>query len=317
MGDNRRVAPYSGGRFLLELDEHKAVGYVSSIDGGHFKSEMVQSMVGGRPGQTGGDFLVGRFPGKPKYDDITVTVGAAMSPAFWKWVEATVNNKPERRNGALVGYDFNAKERSRRTFYRALISEIGFPALDAASKSAALLTIKIAPENLEYKEGDSSTLQYSQSQNEMKKQKLWLTSNFRFSLDKFKGDEALRTAKIEGFAIKQNVITNPMGSERYARREIGRVELPQIQVSFSETALGRWMQWYDKTVVKGDKEETNGIITYLSSDQKTELMHIELGGVGLTSLEIDKYEAQKEGVARVKATLYVESMKLVSGQGTA
>jgi len=317
MGDNRRLAPYSGGRFVLELDQNKAVGYVTSIDGGHFKSDTVQSLVGGRPGQTGGDFLVGRYPGKPKFDDITITVGAAMSPAFWKWVEATVNNKPERRNGALVGYDFNSKERSRRTFSRALISEIGFPALDAATKASAIMTIKIAPENLEYKEGDNSALQHSQAQDEFKKQKLWLTSNFRFSLDKFKGDDALRTAKVEGFSIKQNVITNPMGNERYPRREVGRVELPQLQVSFSESALGRWMKWYEASVVKGNPEETNGVITYLASDNSTELMHLELGGVGLTSLEVDKYEAQKEGLARVKATLYVESMKLVSGKGTA
>jgi phage tail-like protein len=317
MADDRKNAPYAGGRFTLELDGKNPVGFVTSIDGGHFKSDVVTSMLGGRVGREGGDVMTGRFPGKPKYDDIGITVGAAMSPAFWKWVQATINNKPERRNGALVGYDFNKKERTRRTFSRALISEIQFPALDAAAKQGALLTIKIAPEKLEYKAGDGSSMGTpSQSQNEARKQKLWLSSNFRFELDRFKGDPSLRNAKVEAFTIKQNVIVNPVGSEREARKEPGRVELPQLIVTFPESAAAGWMKWYDETVVKGVPKECDGVITYLDSDLNGELMKIELTGVGLLSLEVEKYEASKESIARVKATLYVEGMKLSGGEGT-
>ncbi len=305
-----RNAPYTGGRFVLELDDKKPVGFVTSIDGGHFKADPVPSLVGD-------SFTVTKVPGKPKYEDITVTVGMAMSPAFWKWVKASLDNAPERRNGALVGYDFNNKERSRRTFKNALISEIGFPALDGGSKNQGLLTIKLSPEGFEWKEGDGSALQNSQANNEITKQKMWLTSNFSVNLEKFKGDDSLRKAKVEAFTVKQNVIVNNVGPELESRKEIGRLELPQIQVSFAEANLKNWMEWYDKSVVKGVPTETTGSITYLASDMKLELMRIELDGVGLTSLEIEKYEAAKEGIARVKATLYVETIRLVSGKGTA
>jgi len=274
-----RKAAYFGGRFTLELDDKKPVGFVTSIDGGHFKADPVPSLIGASN-------VITRYAGKPKYDDITITTGMAMSPGFWKWVKASLDNKPERRSGAIVGYDFNNKERTRRTFKNALISEVGFPSLDASSKSAAYLTIKISPETLEFADGDNSTLQMDQALNESVKQKRWLASNFKFALEKFKGDDSMRNAKIEAFTVKQNIINNPVGPEREARKEVGRLELPSLQISFAETQMKNWAAWFDKSVVKGSYEQTTGAITYLASDYTTELMRLDLQNVGLSSLEI-------------------------------
>lgn len=304
--------PYTGGKFTLELDQRESAGFVNAIDGGHFKSAgTVASMVGA-------DNYVTKYTGKPSYDDITITVGMAMSPKFWGWVKASLDYKPERRNGALVGYDFNYKERSRRSFYGALISEIGFPALDASSKNNAALNIKITPERMEYKKGDGSSLSGGAAQDQMAKQKRWLTSNFRFELDKFKGDASLRNCKIEAFTVKQNVITNPVGTELDTRREVGRLELPSIVVTFPESDNEKWMRWFDDAVAKGNRADqyTTGFISYLGSDGQAELLRIELAGVSLVSLEIDKWEAHKESIANTKATLNVEQMTLKPGKGT-
>jgi hypothetical protein len=314
-GATTQRAAYTGGRFTLELDQKKPVGFVQSIDGGHFKAEAVSSFVGGVKGEKEGDFLVTRYPGKPKYEDITINIGTTMGPGFWDWVIATVNGKPQRRDGALVGYDFDNKERSRRTFQRALISEIGFPGLDAAGKSSAMLTVKISPERMTYADGDRSSLTYTEGKDQLSKQKKWLVSNFRFEIDRFKSDK-LNISKIEAFAIKHNVITNHVGSEREARKEPGKVELPTLQLTFLEDHLEKWLKWYDTTVVKGNPEETTCGLTYLANDLRTELMRIEFAGAGLTSLEIEKYEAGKESLAKVKATLYMESITLKAGNGT-
>lgn len=302
---------YTGGKFAFELDERNAVGFVNSIDGGQFKADPIVYMQGG-------DTYVSKYSGRAKYDDITVTVGAAMSPSFWKWVSSSLERNPQRRNGALVGYDFNFCERSRRSFFGALISEIGFPALDATSKNTATLSIKITPERLEYKKGDGHKFSGSQAQDQMQKQKLWITSNFRFSLDRFKGADAMRSIKIEAFTVKQNIIDNPVGIEKYARREVGRLELPSIVVTFPEHQMEEWMKWWDKSVAQGDRKDqyTTGVLTYLASDMNTELMHIELAGVSLVSLELDKFEAAKEGIAAAKATLSIEGLKLTSADGT-
>src|SRR3954453_2529853 len=95
------LRPFTGGQFMLELDGSPA-GFVTSIDGGHFKADEVKYQTGV------GEYLnlVTKYPGKPKYEDITFTIGMVNAPDFWKWVKATVENKPERRNGAIVVYDY-------------------------------------------------------------------------------------------------------------------------------------------------------------------------------------------------------------------
>ncbi|HEX4460348.1 MAG TPA: phage tail protein [Polyangia bacterium] len=307
----QRMKPYTGGSFALELDQkNSAVGWLTSIDGGHFKTTSVDSQVGR-------DGYVTRYAGKPSYDDVTIGCGAAMSGAFWQWVQASLNRKPERRNGALVAYDFNQRERSRRTFKRALISEIGFPALDAASKSAAALSIKFSPEQITYEEGSGDAMLSQANNDEMRKSKHWLACNFNFALEKFKGDVALRNCKVEAFTIKQNIIVNNVGAELEPRKEPGRLELPQVVVTFPESMAKDWFAWFDKANRLGNRSDqyTTGQIQYLAPDNRSELMRVELDGVSLISIEVDKLEAQREGIANVKCTLNVETMTLVRGPG--
>lgn len=307
----QRMKPYTGGRFALELDQkHSSVGWLTSLDGGHFKTTSVEAQVGANP-------YVMKYAGKPTYDDVTFGCGASMTGSFWAWVQASLDRKPERRDGALVAYDFNQKERSRRTFRGALISEIGFPALDAASKTAALLSVKISPEHIGFEEGDNSTMSAQANNNEMTKQKHWLSCNFNVALERFKGDSALRNCKVEAFTIKQNIIVNNVGFEREARKEPGRLDLPQIVVTFPESMAKPWFQWFDKANRLGDHMDqyTTGQIQYLSTDNSSELMRMELDKVSLLSIELDKLEAHREGISNVKVTLNVEGMKLVRGPG--
>jgi len=300
---------YTGGHFTFEFDDRTPAGYVNSIDGGQFKADAITY-------QQGADFFVTKYAGRAKYDDITISVGAAMSPKFWDWVQKSLIGKPERRNGALVAYDFYYKERARRSFFSALIAEIGFPALDAASKTTAALSVKITPEHIKFQKGDGHSLREEQAKDQVEKQKLWKTSNFRFSIDHFKASKA--ATKIEAFTVKQNIIDNPVGNEKFARKEIGRLELPQIVVTFPEADMEDWMNWWNKSVAEGNRKDqtTNGVITYYANDQKSELMHIELAGMSLVSVEVDKYEAHKEAIATAKATLAIEGLVLKPAEGT-
>jgi phage tail-like protein len=311
----KHLRAFTGGQFMLELDG-TPVGFLTSIDGGHFKSDEVKYQTGVEQYLN----IVTKYPGKPKYEDITLTVGMANSPDFWDWIKKTVDNKtPERRNGAIVVYDYKHRERQRRTFFGALISEVAFPALDATSKSAATVTIKISPERLRFEEGDLSHRGgVNYSQNELLKQKLWLTSNFNFSLDKFKGDPMLKNAKIEAFTLKQSIMANPIGRMLETHKYGGNIETPGIQISFPQSSVKPWMEWYEKCVRHGNYigELTTGSIEYLASDRETVLMTMHLDNVGITSLEFEKLEAHKEGIAKVKISLYVESMRLETGDGT-
>ena len=147
---------------------------------------------------------------------------------------------------------------------------------------------------------------------------MWLCSNFNFGLDRFKGDPTLRNAKIEAFAIKQGIMASPIGRSLITQKHPGRVEMPSLQVSFPQSHVKPWVDWYVKCVRLGNYigELTNGSITYLAADRKTELMTLNLENVGITSIDYDKLEAHKEGIAKAKVSLYVETIKLDTGDGT-
>jgi hypothetical protein len=69
-----------------------------------------------------------------------------MSNGFYQWIQDLLNHKYLRKHGALIDADYRYVERSRLDFVNALITEVGFPALDAASKAACRMTVKFAPE---------------------------------------------------------------------------------------------------------------------------------------------------------------------------
>src|SRR5258706_9344560 len=120
---------YVGGKYALELDGVIA-GWAASIEGGYASWDVVVENSGG-----------GKFPRKHlagvQYEDITITCGTGMSNSFYDWIKATFSNKSTRKNGAVISADYNGKEVSRLNFFNGLITEVGFPALDAASKDSA------------------------------------------------------------------------------------------------------------------------------------------------------------------------------------
>ena len=78
----------------------------------------------------------------------------------------------------------------------------------------------------------------SYSQNELVKQKLWLTSNFNFSLDKFKGDPMLKNTKIEAFTVKQSIMSNPIGRMLETHKYGGSVETLHLPEHVSDVTFG-------------------------------------------------------------------------------
>ncbi len=143
---DEKKRPYAGGMFALELEEggkNFPIGFINTIDGGSFKSTAVKQLIGDDP-------LTHYFAGAPMYDDITLTVGMATAPPFWDWVKESLKRKPTRRSGAIVHYDFKRRERMRRTFTNAVLSEITFPALDGSAKTNATLTVKLSPESISF-----------------------------------------------------------------------------------------------------------------------------------------------------------------------
>jgi hypothetical protein len=85
------------------------------------------------------------------YESIVFEVGGAMGAALTDWVSATLDGKQPTQSGAIAFLDFNYREQSRLQWTDGLITELAFPAADAASKDAAYLRVTIRPESTELK----------------------------------------------------------------------------------------------------------------------------------------------------------------------
>jgi phage tail-like protein len=178
------------GKFAMELNNEVA-GWIFSCEGGLATSEVVSEKIGCEP-------FAKKHIGNVKYEDIKLATGAGMGTTFWDWVESSMNMKYTRQNGAVIACDFNYQEVSRMNFFNALITEIGFPALDAGSKDAMKLSLAFAPEytrNIS-KPGGAPKAATKRDQN------LWSPANFKIQAEGL-GNALARCSKIEALAIKQ------------------------------------------------------------------------------------------------------------------
>jgi phage tail-like protein len=297
---------YVSSKFALDLDGEGTMGWFRSADGGGLTTD-VQTY------QPGHNLHLWRQVGKPKLADISLTVGMGMSQAFYAWISDFFKRKVTRKSGSIIAADFNYTERARRSFTDALISEVQIPTLDGGSKDAALMTVKIVPEGMEYKTtADGARLDNSPEDNN----KLWHAANFRFTIDGL-ADSFKRVTKIDQFSIKQEILKYPSGHRRTEIRVPGRLEFPNITVYVPEVDAQPIVdQGYSRLIdyKKPGAGGMTGAIEFISPKKDT-LCTINLKGVDIVSAEPQKLDATGETIALTKLQIQVEKMEFVYGSG--
>ncbi len=288
---------YVAGKYGIELDGTLA-GWVQDVYGGHATSDVVVEKVGV-------DHVLHKHLAGVKYEDVILHCGSGMHSAFYEWIKASFDHKYVRKTGAIVTADYNSKERSRKEFFNALITEIGFPALDAASKDAAKMTVKFAPEYTRVKVNSGAAIGTFKDD----VQKKWLPSNFRLKID---GLDCTRVNKIEALTVKQKVVDNPVGELRDYEKEPSHLDIPNLVVTLSESHAKSFYDWHEDFVIKGnngDDKEKNGTLEFLTPNLQEALFKLTFNHAGIFRLEEERVEAGSENIRRVKVELYVEEMK--------
>ena len=290
---------YAAGRFALELDSVSA-GWLNSAEGGHATADVVTERLGA-------DRIVHKHLGGVRFEDFIVECGVGMSKALYTWMKDSLDRKYTRKNGAIVAANYDYKEISRTTFNNALISEIGFPALDASSKDAAKMTIKIAPEYTRMTTASAGTL--VKTPISTKSQKRWLPANFRIKIDGL--DAACsRVNKVEAITIKQKMAAESTGVQRERQRESGYLEIPNLVITLPESHAADLYRWHEDFVIKGNNtQEKGGTLEYLTPDMATVLFTLTFVGLGIFKVAPDKSEAGSDQIRRVKAEMYCEDIK--------
>jgi T4-like virus tail tube protein gp19 len=305
ISDQKRA--YTAGKYALELEGNPA-GYLHSAEGGLAMADVVEEKLGP-------DQLIRKHIAGVKYSDIELACGAGMSRAFYDWIADTFDHRSSRKAGEIVtaGYDF--KERSRLGFFHALISEVAFPQLDAASKDIAKLTVKLAPEYTREAPPGGGTVKGGETGKG--DQKKWLPANFRLTID---GLDCTKVNKIESLVVKQVIVEQPFGEVRDYERAPAHLEVSDLVVTLAESSAKSFRDWHDDFVVKGQAgaaNEKKGKLELLSQNLKDVLFELSFSGLGIFKLTPENVEAQSENIRRVKASMYCEEIKFASRIGAA
>jgi phage tail-like protein len=295
---------YSAAHFALELDGNQQVGLFRSIEGGSIKADVMTY-------QNGANYDRWRQLGKPKFEDIKIQTGMAMSAPFYDWIANFFAGKPDRKNGAIVAADFNYRERARREFKEAMIKELTFPKLDGPDKNAAYMTVALSVEEIVFLPGNQSRqlAPASGTQN----QKLWASCNFSFSLDGF-GDACKRVSKIDSFTLKQNIIEYHTGTQRAPIKTPSQIDFPQITFYVPETDADPFLKRFKERGVQGQlrgasQNKAGELIVFDADVAKNELFSLQFFGADILNVQPDKADSSSEDIKQVKIDLYTERME--------
>jgi len=255
---------------------------------------------------------VRKHPGNVKVDDISITCGAAMSKQFYDWLEKSLKYDHERKDGAIVTCDYDYKEITRLNFFEALISEVGFPAVDASSKEPGKFILKIATEYTEQK--------YSAGRSVLPvpidpvKQKRWMAANFRLQID---GLDCKRVLKVDAITIKQNIVDNAIGERLIFQKEPAQIDFPSVIITIPENDIKPWYAWHKEFVMDGKSDpskEKSGSLSYLTSDLSKELFSLSFTNLGIMKFTPDKHDSGSDKLRYVRVEMYCEEMRFTYKQ---
>jgi hypothetical protein len=217
-----------------------------------------------------------------------------------------------RKNGAVIATNAAFDPVSRLDFTRALITEIGFPPLDAGSKDVAKLTVKLTPEYTRAQRGGSKG---SNGYAKQGIQKRWLQSNFRLKID---GLDCTHVNRIEPLVVVQKVVDHAVGELRDYQKEPAHIEIPNLVVTLAESHAHDFVAWHEDFVIRGNSGENNeksGTLELLAPNLQEVLFTVGFRGLGIFKLSRVDSGTTIETIPRLQASMYCEEMTFTVGSG--
>ncbi|MEZ4358796.1 MAG: phage tail protein [Kofleriaceae bacterium] len=294
---------YSAAHFGLMLNDEnsaasKDVGLFRSIEGGGVRADVMSY-------QAGGSFERWRQLGAPKFEDIKIQVGMAMSQPFYQWIADFFAKKPVRKNGSIFAADFYYAERAVREFNGALIKELTFPALSGADKSAVYMSVAMAVEEIKFKKGSGAKLEPPKG---FDNQKLWTAANFTFSIDGY-ADACKRVTKVDSFTIKQNINEYRGGGSRLAVKTPTVLEFPNITFYVPEADAQPFFERAKAGIVEGAAPADLQATLHTYDNSGKELFSVQMNHCDIVSAIPDKSDASTEEIKQVKVEIYTQTME--------
>lgn len=227
------------GHFLVELDGVSA-GDVKNFQGGGAVAEVIRE-------KPGADHIVRKHIGSVRYDDIVLTCGSGMTKAFYDWVARASAMQGGLKNGAVIVFE-GGKEISRLDWIGGQITEIDFPALDAASSDSFSMTIKISPERTRSVKGAGSRAVVTAGKN-------WLAGSFHLTIDGL--EEACKhVSRIEPISLAWKTVRPVVGEMRdYSENVLDHAEPGNLTITLPESRATGFYDWFEDFAIKGNNSQ--------------------------------------------------------------
>ena len=283
--------------FSLQLDGIDS-GVVHSIAGGGIAADVISQQIGP-------DYFARKRIGAVRYEEIAVEVDLSLHSSVYTWIGQALTGHPRRVDGAIVTGDQKQSARSSREFRGALLTEVAFPAMDAASTESAFIGVRFAPELIR-----AGTAAPAPSKRAISKGRNWNRAGFRLAID---GLDCTKVSKIDGFTVKNVVVANSGGEQREPIQLATRLEFSNLRVSLAESSAPTWAAWSDDFLVNGkndDGNERKGTLTFLAPDFKQVLGTVRFVNLGIFQFGPERLAAG-ETAASVSAGLYCERIEFV------
>lgn len=294
---------YAAAHFAIEIDDlakKGALPTLRSVDGGGVKADVINYQMG-----ENGD--IWRQLGKPKYDDIKMTLGIADAAGFWGWIQEFLAGTHNRKNGAIIAADSNFRERARREFTDALLTEFAAPKWDANDKNQANITITMAPEKVVFKPGQASGPVINERSSAESAQKQITACNFDFSIDGF-GEACKRVAKVDAFSIKVKMIEHHYGTRLEAAKMPGKTEYPNLVFYVPEADAEPFRTLHNDRMAGIRKDQGKGLGAQLTfyNNSRVNKGQFEFKGVHIFNVSSEKADASSEDMKLTKIEAAVE-----------
>jgi phage tail-like protein len=283
-------------RFALELDGI-VCGFLDSVSGGGIAADVVSV--------AGADGFDTKHLGRVSYEELELQFDLSLDAAVYQWIAASWKNTGARRDGSVVSTDMNGKAVSEQEFFRGLLTEVTIPALDASSKDAAKLTIRIAPEYTRLAKAAAKTVTST-----VGRQLEWKASAFKLEID---GLDTTRVLSIDEFTVTQALVAESVGEARTFVESPDKLTFPNLRVRVAASGADTWTAWFDDFVMKGNNDpshERSGKLTFLDTSLKKPLGEVGFASLGIFRLEPGPRVAGADAVAEVVVDLYCDRMEL-------
>jgi hypothetical protein len=217
-----------------------------------------------------------------KYEEISIPLGLNMTAPVYDWVAEFTKGSEPSRNGAMVTTDADLNMKTRLDFTNARITEVAFPLLDAASKTAVHMTLKWQPEATRLRTVTGKLTPPATGTG-----KAWLPGNFRLTIPPL---DCTRVGKIDAWPSKVN--------------PAGKIEVGPLGFTLPEAFAKTWRTYFDGFVLRNSGKELTGKLEVLNTALDTTLATIDFGHMGIFMLDPERPSG--DGIRRLKAEMYCE-----------